>query len=470
MHVRSRRTLAIVAATATVGGGMTATTVNMAAADATPPAPTQRGLLDDLLGGLLGGLLGTLGLAPTVQQATNVLNTGNAGGPLTGLQIAGLLGGTTTTQQDLALTDALTTAQLTSLLGALDPAQLTTLLGSLGADPLGNLLDGAGGTNLTALLGGLTAGQLPGALGSLTGGELTGLLGPLTGGDLTGILGGLTGGQLNGLLGGLTSGELTSILNGLGGDQLTGLLGPLSGGDLTGILNGLTSGDLTALLDPLTGDQLRSVLDGFGLADLTSLVGTLAASNPALQSLLDQLTGATAGTPLAPIVDQIVAILAPPANNNGGSNGGGTTTGGGTTPGTTTGGGTTLKPGAVTLRPGAAGTGFTGYRATLGSLKLAKSRKSAKVKVSCPASAPKGCLVRVTGKVGGKKGTATKDLLLLRNTSQTITVRLSSAAVKRLKQKGGTVQLTAKTVQSSLGASSKSARVKAPKKAKKSQG
>jgi len=82
-----------------------------------------------------------------------------------------------------------------------------------------------------------------------------------------------------------------------------------------------------------------------------------------------------------------------------------------------------------------------------------------KIAVSCPSIAPKGCLVMLSGVVAGKKAFTFKPFILLRNVSQTFTVKLSKTATTRLKKKGGALKVTAATSFSTLGSVSKSVRV-----------
>ena len=127
--------------------------------------------------------------------------------------------------------------------------------------------------------------------------------------------------------------------------------------------------------------------------------------------------------------------------------------------------GTTVPGGGTAPRPGA---GFTAYRAAVVSIKVAKNRKSAKIRVSCPSIAPKGCYVALSGVVAGKRAfTPLKPFVLLRNASQTFTVKLNSSTTKRLKKKGGSLKVTALTYFSSLSSASKSVKVAKTRTAKK---
>lgn len=124
------------------------------------------------------------------------------------------------------------------------------------------------------------------------------------------------------------------------------------------------------------------------------------------------------------------------------------------------------KPKTPAATAAAAAKAFSGYRASLGSVSVARNRKSVRFKVSCPVTAPKGCITRVSGLVAGRKAMAAKDVLLIKGTSETVRVSLSSAAAKRLKAKGGSLKLTARTALSSLPSATKTTKVKAPARPK----
>ena len=149
------------------------------------------------------------------------------------------------------------------------------------------------------------------------------------------------------------------------------------------------------------------------------------AGTTALQTIISTLTGL--GVPLPGVVPT-------------------PTTPGGTTPTTPR---TPPAGGAVVPRAGQPA--FTAYRATVTKIvKVAKNRKSAKVTVSCPSTAPKGCLVTLDGTAAGKKAFTKKTVVIVRNVKKTFTVKLTSTVAKRLKKKGGSVKVTAQTALSSL--------------------
>ena len=108
---------------------------------------------------------------------------------------------------------------------------------------------------------------------------------------------------------------------------------------------------------------------------------------------------------------------------------------------------------------GAATAAFTRYRATITSLKVASNRRSAKLTLSCPAAAPKGCVVKLKGAISGRKAFAAKQIVMLRNTRKTLTMKLTSASSKRLTKKGGSLKASAATSFSTLAPASKTVKV-----------
>ncbi len=238
---------------------------------------------------------------------------------------------------------------------------------------------------------------------------------------------------------------------------------------------------MTALLGgglPTDAGQLTDL--GSLLTTTRGLLGTAGLDTGVLNGLLATASGLLAGTPLAPLselVNSINVLLNPVTGGGGGTTGdGGTTGGGGTTTPTGDGGGTTTTtPGAGT-KPAVgtpvrlpvasipiANASFTAYRATLGTLKVSKKRTSVKFSVACPASAPKGCLVKLSGKVAGQRAMPAMTVALPRGSTTPVTVKLNRSTAKRLKKKGGSVQFTAHTALSSLSSVSKSVKVKRPR-------
>jgi Mg/Co/Ni transporter MgtE len=448
--------------------------------------PTETGdVIAPLSGSGLTTLLGGLNLT----QLTNSLGTLNA------VETAGLL-------------DSATSAQLTTLLGGLTGTQLSNALGTLTPTQAGDLLAPLAGGNLSSLLGVLNTTQLTSILSTLTSGELASVVDGLTAGQtgsllsvadatqLTNLLGALTSGQLSGALTTLDPAALTSIVGGLTPSQITGLLGAggsssvIDGllGTATGLagtsdvsdINGLI-GQVTALLGggtPAVGD-LSDVASLLGI--LNPLLATAGLDTARLSSLLTTVDGLLAAAvpaplsaPLHDIVTTVTNVLNPPP-------GGGTTpppTGGTTTPppgGTTTTPvtTTTVKPGTTTVaRPAETGTQVAAkpgpFRATIGRITLSRKRTSMKFTLSCPASAPKGCLVQLSAKIAGQKAIRTTTVALASGKSSPVTVTLSKSTTKRLKKKGGSLQVTAKTALSTLAASTQTVKVKKPKTKRKS--
>jgi hypothetical protein len=103
-----------------------------------------------------------------------------------------------------------------------------------------------------------------------------------------------------------------------------------------------------------------------------------------------------------------------------------------------------------------------GSRATIKSVKVAKNRRSAKVKLSCPAAVVAGCHVTLSGKLAGKTAAKRKSANVASGASKTVKMKLKSSARKRLLSKGGRLKISAKTAGSTLGSASRTAKIAAP--------
>lgn len=214
-------------------------------------------------------------------------------------------------------------------------------------------------------------------------------------------------------------------------------------------------------MQALLGGGLPTVAGTEGLlATVDSLLGTAGVDTSTLQGLLAAAriaAGSAAPGPGATALQTVIGTI-------GGLLGATTSpVGGTTTPSTTPPSTTPPKPGATIPRPGGTtakpGAGFTAYRASIGSVKVAKNRKRAKIRISCPAIAPRGCLVTLRGVVAGKKAFKLKPFILVRNVSRTFTVKLGRTTTSRLRKKGGSMKVTAATSFSTLRAVSKSVKV-----------
>ena len=426
MNVRSRRSFALLSATAALAGG-SLTTITAAANAADTPSQTSSRLLGlDLLSPVLGLILGQVTGATVATVQTLIA-------PLTPAEGGDLL-------------QAADATQLTKLLAAAQGnGQLTGALGTLTAAETGELLARVGGTDLATVLGGLTSGQLAGALDTLTPAQLTTLVG------------------------GLTPAQITSLLAAGGTDSVvTGLLGQataLAGGAPTAPQVDTLVAQVNALLGggiPADPTDLASLL--MTLGPLLATPGLDASQLGSLLSTANGLLGvapAPVAAPLQALATQLTVILTPVTG------GGGTTPGAGVPgPATTTPVTTTTQPGAITTRPGATVAPFTAYRASVGALKLNKKRTSMRFTVACAATAPKGCLVKVSAQAAGKTAGRAKTLALLRGRSTTITVKLSKSTTRRLKSRGGTLKVTAQTALSSLPSATRTLKVKRLKKAR----
>lgn len=396
MYSPSRRAVAFLAATATLAAGSLATAAQASAAPASSADGSSARSDRGLIDVVVGLVLSLLGANPTPAQ------------------VQSNVGGLNPTQLGQLLTNA-TSGQLNAILGGgLNTTQLTSAV-----------------TNLAQ------TNELDGLLDTLTIGQTGDLLAPLTGGTLSGVLGLLDPSQLLGAFGTLNATELTSVVNGLAVPQIGSLLTNANPAQLTSLVGALTGGQLGGGLALLNTAQLTSLLAVANSALASVLPGT---DTTALQGLISTVTGLLGVGPLP-------------------GGGGGGTPGPGTNPGTTiprTGAGAPARSGqGAVAKPPA----FTAYRASVGSIKVAKNRRSAKMTASCPAAAPVGCVVTLKGVVAGKKAFAGKPFILLRKAKRTLTMKLSTAATRRLKKKGGSLRVSALTMFSTLPTATKTVRV-----------
>ena len=443
MHLRTRG-VALLSVTAALAGG-TLTTVTTTATAATPPSASASllGLPIDIPG-LLATITGaTVGVVQTLILLLSPSDIGDLLVAADALQTSKLLEAATNNNQlagaltTLTPTEAgdllapLTGTDLTRAVGGLTTTQLQSALGTLTATQTGDLLASAGGANLTSLLAALSTTQLTNALGTLTPAQITGLIGA-----------GATDSVVSGLLG-----QATAVA---AGTPLAAQVNPLLA-QVSALLGaGIIPADPTNLASLLTTLQPLLATAGVDPALLTSLLG-------AANGLLALAPAPVAG-PLQSIIAQITVLV--PA------------TGGATTSPTTTTSAppppaTLPRPTATAARPAAAAPGaqFTAYRAAIGPLKLNRKRSSLRFTLTCAATAPKGCLVKVSAKIAGKSVMRTMTLALAKGRSSPITVTLSRSTTRRLKSKGGPLKITATTSFSSLPSASRTLKVKRLKKA-----
>lgn len=455
------RSGAIAAITAlSIGAGATVATTAASAASTTvaPAAPADARLLG--LGSL--PILGPV-LTPILEQVVT---------PVLPPELA-------TTLEELPVLDLGTIlanaspTQLTTILDGLSLDALSEALGVLELPVLGDVLDTAlgqtDGLNLVAnLLTGASGGDLTALLSALDPGALDEIVNTMFAGTLAGLLGGASGTDLTALVGTLDPAKITELLALGGGDvPLASLLG-----GLTGVLSGAgAAGGADALVGPLA--QLQALLAGLPLGtDLLQLDG-----------LLGTVTGllGTAGLADLPIVGSLLETVSRVQATSGGTSPALTTLS--TTLATLLGSrptapapspttpATTAKP-AIAL-PGvkapAAGGGAaasTAYRATFGQTVIAKNRRTTTFTVKCPTAAPKGCVVKVSATLAGKKVLKPTWIAVLRGKSAKVKVQLPRTATSRLAKKGGTITFRAATATSTRGAVTKTLKVKKPAKKK----
>lgn len=102
------------------------------------------------------------------------------------------------------------------------------------------------------------------------------------------------------------------------------------------------------------------------------------------------------------------------------------------------------------------------YRASIISLKVAKSRRSVKVKLKCPAAAPSSCKVKLSAKLATKKAATSRRATIKPGKTKSLRLKLKRATTRKLKDTGGMLKISAKTTGSSLSAASRTAEVKPP--------
>ena len=240
--------------------------------------------------------------------------------------------------------------------------------------------------------------------------------------QVQGAVAGLAPAEIGSLLDAADPTQFDALLGGLDTTQITGALATLAPADLTSILTAADPTQLPGLVGALAPEQLAGVLGLLEPAQLLAVVGALTPAQ--VSALLGPLLGVPAGAAGAAIG---ATAPRPPA------------------------------PRPAQARP--AQPGFTAYAASVRTIKVAKTRRSAKLTISCPAAAPKGCLVTLKGSVAGKRAFAGKTIVIKRNASKTLSVKLTTVVTRRLKKKGGTLKVSALTALSSLPATTKTVKI-----------
>ncbi len=462
MNHQLRRSSAIAAIAAlSVGAGATVA-VSAASAASTSVVSTAPGDTR-LLGLTTWPVLGPV-LTPILDEVTTVLPAPMVQTleQLPPVDLATVLGHADAPQ----LTTLLDTLSPSSLVDALDVLDLplvgevldTALSQADGANLVANLLAGADGGQLTSLLGALDPVALEEIVNTLLPAPLAGVLGGASGGDLTTLVGALDPAKITELLTvSPDAATVTSLISGLtgvlaGGGSADALAGPLA--QLQALLAGLPLGTDLLQLDGLFG-TVTGLLGTAGLADLPI-------AGPLLETLTRTSTagGATPTAAASTLTSGLASLLgarpvpAPPAPAP--------------APKPATPAPKPATPAAVPA-PSAPAAVRKNYRATIGKTVLAKSRKSTVFTVTCPKTAPKGCVVKVSASLANKKVLKPKWIAVLSGKSTKVRVKLTKSATKRLKSKGGTLKFRAATATSTSGAVLKSLKVKkiATKKAAK---
>jgi hypothetical protein len=472
------------------------------AVDSLATAGELNGFLDTLSPGQIGDLLAPL-TGTTLSSTLALLDTAQVTAALATLnptELASVVDGLTSLQitQLLAALSTGNVTQLAAVIAALTGVQLTDGLGALSPVQLGDLLTPLSGTPLQSALAALTSGRVNDALATLTPVELKTLLGGMSPPEVSGVLGGANPTQLLALLGGLTPAQLSTALStadptqlltlvtAMSPTQLSDALALLDPNGLTSVVGVLTPAEITSLIaspggtpsvvtglsgratglgttpspasvnallaqvQALLGGGLPTVPETEGLlTTVKSLLGVSGLDTPLLWGLLATASGAVGTAVPGPVATALQGVIRTIAALLGAAPG---------TPGGTTQHPTASKPGGAAGQPATGG--FYAYRASIGAIKVARNRRTATVTISCPSSAPKGCLVTLDGAVGGMKAfVGVKPFVLMRNLTTTKTINLRKAAATRLKRKGGALKVSALTSFSTLAAVTKTVKL-----------
>jgi hypothetical protein len=90
----------------------------------------------------------------------------------------------------------------------------------------------------------------------------------------------------------------------------------------------------------------------------------------------------------------------------------------------------------------------TNFRATVSAVKVVRKGHSARMRVTCPATAP-GCFVSLTGRVGARAAFKTHYLTLTPGAAQIVKVKVKAKAAKGLRKRSK-LKISAMTAGSTL--------------------
>lgn len=92
-------------------------------------------------------------------------------------------------------------------------------------------------------------------------------------------------------------------------------------------------------------------------------------------------------------------------------------------------------------------------RARISSVSVGKSRRSVRVRVVCPTTAPAGgCVVRPSVKLGGKTAKLARSITVARGTTQTLSAAVPASAAKKIRKAGGKLIVRVATTGATAGA------------------
>lgn len=343
------------------------------------------------------------------------------------------------------------------------PALIVGTVAALGAGTVAPAVASAATTpapvHQTQDLGGLIGGLLGGVTGLTNG--VAGLVDQLVAGTLPGVLPQNTVSNLVTTLVGAPLTAVTEILELLSPAQLTQIVtaGPVAATTqlLQGVLASVTKltgslvagtaqlpvvGDvfsrLTAILAggvPTAADALKTLISI--LDEITTQLGlpnvaSLPAVGPLIQKLL-ALAGDVKDPQVAAAITRTLSAAAKAA---------------GIDPSTLAALGTAGV--AAAAAPAAA---VRIARARISSVSVPKNRRSVKLRVICPTTAPaEGCVVRPSVKLGGRAAKIARSVTVARGTTRTLSATLPASTAKKIRKAGGKLVVRVATTGATAGA------------------
>ncbi|CAB4962060.1 unannotated protein [freshwater metagenome] len=314
------------------------------------------------------------------------------------------------------------------------------------------------------------SGLIGGLLGGVTG-TVGGIVDQLVAGTLPGVLPANTFSTLINTLVTAPVAAVTEILDLLSPAQIMQIVmnGPVAA--TTQLLQGILS-SVTKLTTTLVAGTAQLPLVGDALDRLTAILAggipTAAEALKTFTAILDQIT-TQLGLPkvadlpaVGPLLQKLIALAPQVTDPAAAAAITRTLTAAAKAFG--------IDPAAALAALGTAGTAVaavpaavaTVARARINAASVGATRRTVKLQVVCPTSAPAtGCVVRPSFKLGSKSARLSKAVTVARGTTRTITAALPASVVKKLRKAGGKLVVSVATTGATAGAVKKTLTVHA---------